>query len=372
MDTVIGVVAHGTGRLAALGTPLRFAAQAYEDGAARRGGGRPTVSIRDSRSTPDGAADAVRRLVEDERAALILTLGGTATVPAVARACAEVGVPCLSTTLPWQVLGERRGLGFHACWGLDDIAAAFASAWARVPGIDALGCLWNAGPQGAALRSAESGFAAQAARLGLRLVDPGGYAEDSADFRREAGVFAEAGVRVVTSAATARDLRGFHRRALRAGLRLALISCSRWLSYPIGARESGVDGVVTPVYWTPRHPYTSSLDGSSCAELAAGYTTATGQGWLQPLGMAHALFEVAQHALDNADEPEAIAKVLAETRLATIAGTLDWSDGPAQGVARVPLATGQWQRAGDAVELAVVANEHVPAASVEADLRVSC
>ena len=151
METVIGIVAHETGRLAVLGPPLRFAAGTYQSGADRH-----TVSIRDSRSTPAGAAGAVRRLVEDDHAALVLTLGGTATVPAVARACAEFGVPCLSTTLPWQVLGARRGLSFHACWGLDDIAAAFASAWARVPGLAAVGCLWNAGAQGAALRSADS------------------------------------------------------------------------------------------------------------------------------------------------------------------------------------------------------------------------
>lgn len=352
---MIGVVAHETGRLAVLGAPLRFAARAC---------GTYPVSIRDSRSTPSGAADAVRRLVTQDRAALVLTLGGTATVPAVARACAEFGVPCLSTTLPWQVLGPRQGLSFHACWGLDDIAAAFASAWTRVPGIDAVGCLWNAGAQGAALRSPESGFAA----CGFRLVDPGGYAEDSADFRREVAAFREASVRVVTSAATARDLRTFHDRAGQSGLDLALISCSRWLSYPAGARESGVDGVVTPVYWSPRHPYTSSVDGSGCADLAAAFTSATGQAWLQPLGMAHALYEVARYALDHTD----IAGALSTARLATIAGTLDWSDGPVQGVARVRLATGQWQRRGDSVELTVVANEHVPAAPVDARLRVNC
>src|SRR5437899_6407566 len=145
---MIGVVAHETGRLATLGVPLRFAARTYQ-----RAGGRHPVSIRDSRSTQAGAADAVRRLVLNDRAALVLTLGGTATVPSVARACAELDVPYVSTTLPWQVLGARQGRGLHVCWGLDDIAAAFASAWRRVPGIEAVGCLWNSGPQGAALRS---------------------------------------------------------------------------------------------------------------------------------------------------------------------------------------------------------------------------
>jgi branched-chain amino acid transport system substrate-binding protein len=177
MDTVIGVVAHQTGRLAALGAPLRFAAAAYQHSA---GGSRFAVSIRDSSSTPGDAHEAATRLVERDGAALVLTLGGTHAVPSVARACQRLGVPCLSTTLPWQVYRTAvdPGLSFHACWGLDDIAAAFADVWARVPGADSVGCLWNSGPQGAALRSADSGFGSAAAARGLRLIDPGGYAED--------------------------------------------------------------------------------------------------------------------------------------------------------------------------------------------------
>jgi branched-chain amino acid transport system substrate-binding protein len=389
MDTVIGVVAHQTGRLAALGSPLRFAAEAYS-----RGGGadRFAVSIRDSSSTQNGARDAVTKLVERDAAALVVTLGGTHAVPAIARACQELGVPCLSTTLPWQVYraavndsdsdsdgdGDGDGWGYHACWGLDDIAAAFADVWARVPGADSVGCLWNSGPQGAALRAEESGFAAAAAARGLRLVDPGGYAEDTADFRQEVDVLR--GVRIVTSAATARDLRTFRDRAASGGLLLDLITCSRWLSYPIGAQESGVDDVVTPVHWSPGHPYRSSLDGLTCAELAAAYQHSTGQGWLQPLGMAYALFEVAHRVLGATvgGGPAAIAAELDRTRLATIAGTLDWTRAPAPGVARVRLASGQWQcgsassqNGSGTPELTVVANDRVPEVPVTAELQLA-
>ncbi|HEX3782910.1 MAG TPA: ABC transporter substrate-binding protein [Pseudonocardiaceae bacterium] len=368
MDTVIGVVAHQTGRLAALGAPLRFAAEAYRLGA---GTDRFPVSIRDSASTPAGADDAVRRLVEEDGAALVVTLGGTHTVPAVALAGRRLGVPCLSTTLPWQVYRSKAGVGgYHACWGLDDIADAFADLWARVPDADSVGCLWNSGPQGAALRARDSGFATAAADRGLRLVDPGGYAEDQADFHRE--VAALRGVRIVTSAATARDLRMFGERAAAERLELDLITCSRWLSYPVGAQESGVDGVATPVYWSPRHPYRSSLDGLTCAELAVDYQRGTGQAWLQPLGMAYALFEVAHRVLGVARGSAEIAAELDRTRLATIAGTLDWTTGPAKGVARVRLASGQWQR-GDTgtAELNVVANDRVPEVPVTAELRLA-
>ncbi len=381
MDTVIGVVAHQTGRLSALGAPLCFAAEAYRRSA---GGSRFAVSIRDSASTPDGAREAVARLVGRDGAALVITLGGTHTVPAVARAARRLGVPCLSTTLPWQVyraaIGTGKSIhtsdtigaggGYHACWGLDDIATAFAAAWARVPGADAVGCLWNSGPQGVALRAADSGFADAARAAGLRLVDPGGYAEDTAQFHRE--VRELAGVRIVTSAATARDLRTFCDRAKADGLGLDLITCSRWLSYPIGAHESGVDGVVTPVYWSPRHPYRSSLaDRLTCAELAEAYERATGRGWLQPLGMAYALFEVAHQTLGAARGPASIAAELDRTRLATIAGILDWTSGPVQGVARVRLAAGQWQRHDLGTALTVVAADAVPEVPVDAQLRLA-
>ncbi|WOT32901.1 hypothetical protein [Streptomyces coeruleorubidus] len=49
--------------------------------------------------------------------------------------------------------------------------------------------------------------------------------------------------------------------------------------------------------WSPGHPYRSSLDGTTCAELTHAYRKATGDGWLQPLGLAHALVETAHHAL---------------------------------------------------------------------------
>jgi branched-chain amino acid transport system substrate-binding protein len=104
--------------------------------------------------------------------------------------------------------------------------------------------------------------------------------------------------------------------------------------------------VATLVYWSPEHPYRSSLDGSTCPALADAYRRDTGESWLQPLGLAHALVETAHHALTAASDPTdraAVADALATTRLATIAGTLDWTRGPTPNVALVPLAGGRWR-----------------------------
>lgn len=355
-----------TGRLAELGAPLEYVAGLL-------GPRLPFgIAVRDSRSTAAGARAATEDLIGAERVSLVLTLGGTRTLPAVAATCERLGTPCLSSALPWQLYLNGRGGGpfrwtYHAGWGVDDIAAVFADMWDLLDPAGAVGCLWNDGEQGHALR--EYGFAATATARGRHLVDAP-YAEPAADFGAQLATFRDCGVRVVTSAAAAGDLAGFLRQAAATpGQYPRLVTCSRWLTYPFGVRRYGLDRVATVVYWTPAHQYLSSLDGAAPAGLAGRYERDTGRGWAQPLGLSHGLMEVAAHALGTAGDPTdrgAVARALAGTRLATMAGTLDWTAGPAPNVARIPLAGGQWH-AGDrpgrpgGPELVVVTNSRAPA-----------
>ncbi|QGV77653.1 ABC transporter substrate-binding protein [Streptomyces ficellus] len=347
----VGVVVARTGRLARLGDPLAYAMDVL--GPKLRG--RLRLVARDSRSGAGGARQAVRELVEVEGARIVLTLAGTEVLPAVAGACEEAGVPCLSSAFPWQVYyygGRRRRWTYHFCWGLDDIAETFADLWEASGGTErTVGCLWNDGPQGSWSRRDTHGFLPAARARGHRLVDPAGYREPAAALDGHVTAFREAGVDVVTSAATGADLGVFRREATARGLRPRLITCSRWLAYPPApgtpAGQAPQANVATLVYWTPGHPYRSSLDGTTPAELAEGYERATGDQWLQPLGLAYALFEVAAHALATATDPtvpESVAAALGATRLETIAGLLDWTSGPEPHIATVRLAGGQWQR----------------------------
>ncbi|MEV5440733.1 hypothetical protein AB0K80_32730 [Streptomyces sp. NPDC052682] len=87
--------------------------------------------------------------------------------------------------------------------------------------------------------------------------------------------------------------------------------CSRWLAYPRAHTATAADvrgelaaaRVATLVYWSPGPPYRSSLDGTTCAELAAAYQEATGAPWLQPLGLPHALLETAHQPLSVTADP---------------------------------------------------------------------
>ncbi|MFV0126838.1 ABC transporter substrate-binding protein [Streptomyces sp. HMX112] len=361
-ELTVGVVVAETGRLAGLGEPLAFAMSLLRPKLRRvtRGGRARAVRLvgRDSRSSADGARRAVRELVEDERARIVLTLAGTEVLPAVADACEAAGVPCVSSTFPWQVYYYGRGATdrapfrwtYHFCWGLDDIADTFADLWELAGGPGrTVGCLWNDGPQGAWSRHDERGFLPVARARGHHLVDPGGYREPAAGFDGHFAAFRESGAEIVTSAATGADLGLFRAQATEHGVSPRLITCSRWLAYPpvpTDGRRPPQAGVATLVYWTPDHPYRSSIDGMRAAELAEAYERGTGRQWLQPLGLAYALFEVAAHALAHADDPTdpaSVAAALGGTRLETIAGPLDWTSGPVPNIAPVRLAGGQWQ-----------------------------
>ncbi|MFE1036866.1 ABC transporter substrate-binding protein [Streptomyces sp. NPDC058807] len=279
---------------------------------------------------------------------------------AVADACEALRVPCLSTTFPWQAYVHSRGAApghalrwtYHFAWGLDDIATVFARMWEQVDGPHTVGCLRNDDLQGTLLRHHEYGFTPVTSARGHDLADLGPYREPATEFQTQVGRMRERGVDIVTSAATAADLALFH----QAGLRPGLITCSRWLTYPHthtttapGIHAELADArVATLVYWSPNHSYRSSLDGTTCAELAHAYQRDTGESWLQPLGLAYALVETARHALSTADDPTdhaAIAHTLARTTLSTIAGALDWKRGPTPNIALLRLAGGQWHPA---------------------------
>ena len=51
------------------------------------------------------------------------------------------------------------------------------------------------------------------------------------------------------------------------------------------------------MWWSPSHPFTSSLTKQSAKALAEAYEAGTKKQWTQPIGFAHALFEVAADAL---------------------------------------------------------------------------
>jgi branched-chain amino acid transport system substrate-binding protein len=113
---------------------------------------------------------------------------------------------------------------------------------------------------------------------------------------------------------------------------------------PLGARA---EGLTTEVWWSPFHPYSSSMNGQTSKELADAYEAESGRQWSQPLGFRHSLFEVALDTLKRAqdlDSPESIRDALKTTKLKTIVGPIDFATGPLPNCSLTPLVMAQWRK----------------------------
>lgn len=119
------------------------------------------------------------------------------------------------------------------------------------------------------------------------------------------------------------------------------------------------------MWWSPSHPFKSSLNGLSSAEVAGAYTAETGRQWTQPIGFVHALFEMAVDVMgrvSDAGNTDEVVKAIAATNLQTLVGPVvfDGKGVPpfaAANVCKTPLVGGQWRkRDGGGYDLVIVDN----------------
>jgi branched-chain amino acid transport system substrate-binding protein len=103
------------------------------------------------------------------------------------------------------------------------------------------------------------------------------------------------------------------------------------------------------------------LTKQSAKALAEAYEASTKKQWTQPIGFAHALFEVAADALKRSKSVAAkdVRDAVAASSLNTVVGPLKWGgSGPFKNVSKTPLVLGQWNKGTKyKVELTIVNND---------------
>ena len=164
------------------------------------------------------------------------------------------------------------------------------------------------------------------------------------------------------------DFTTFWKQSQQQGFRPKAASVGKAILFPSSVEALGKDGhnLSSEVWWTPSHPFKSSMTGHSCAELAQAFTAATKRQWSQPVGFAHALFEVVFDVLRrtaDVGKNEAILDAIVKTKTNTIVGPVDWTKGgPFKNVSKTPLVGGQWRLVNKAFkyDLVVTANETAP------------
>jgi branched-chain amino acid transport system substrate-binding protein len=353
----IGYVSPQTGPLAGFGEADEFILNGMDALIAQKLGGRSVqIIVKDSQSDPNRAADMAADLILQDEVDLIVVASTPETTNPVSDQCEANGVPCISTVAPWQPWYFRNPQvpesgyqwTYHFFWGLEDIIAVFSSMWNSMDTNKVVGGMWPNDGDGLAWSDAELGFPPALAAGGFTVIDPGRYQNLTDDFTAQITQFKEAGVEIVTGVMIPPDLGTFMTQANQQGFAPKMVTMGKAALFPSAVEAIGGNlgnGITTEIWWSPSHPFASSLNETSSADLAAAYETATSRQWTQPIGFVHALFEVAADALartENIDDKAAIRDAIKATNINSIVGPLAWGSGPTPNVAKTPLVGGQW------------------------------
>jgi len=382
----IGKVGPVTGPIAGFGESTAWVVDSLKDVTAKLP--VPVEIIqKDSQSNPNRAAEVATELIEKNKVNLLLAKGTPDTTNPVADQAELNGVPCVTDDAPWQpYFFGRKGdpakpfkWTYHAFWGLEDVIVNYVAIWDASKAAKVVGGLFPNDSDGNAWGDPKIGFPGPLEKAGYKLVDPGRYQPLNNDFSSQISAFKKAGVEIVTGVMIPPDFATFWSQAAQQGFKPKVVTVGKALLFPSSIEALGDrgDGLTTEIWWSPNHPFKSSLTGQTTKELCEAYTKGTGKQWTQPLGFAHALFEIAFDVVKRTkdrNDPESVLAALVDTNLDTIIGPISWKGGPnnpVKNVCKTPLVGGQWNKAaGGKYDLAIIVNPQHPDIKTNGTLRL--
>jgi branched-chain amino acid transport system substrate-binding protein len=390
----LGYVSPQTGPLAAFAEADNFIIGDFRNamkGGLKIGGRTYSVDVvvKDSQSNPNRAAEVARELIVRDKVELMLVASTPETTNPVSTQCEIEEIPCISTVAPWQpwLIGRQANPAggppawkpfkhtYHFFWGLEDVIAVFTNMWSQVQTNKSIGGLFPNDGDGNAWGDPKVGFPPVLGGQGYKLTDPGRYQNLTDNFSAQISAFKGSACEIVTGVVLPPDFTTFWKQALQQAYKPKVASIGKAILFPVAVEALGRDGhnLSSEVWWSPNHPFKSSLNGMSAKALASAYESATKKQWTQPIGFVHALFEVAADVLKRTaavGDPQATTKAIAATALDTVVGKIQWNGAnlppfAAKNVAKTPLVGGQWRvKDGNRYDVVITDNRTAPAIPV--------
>ncbi|MEN8741818.1 MAG: ABC transporter substrate-binding protein [Phaeobacter gallaeciensis] len=377
----LGYVSPQSGPLAAFSEADQFIIDGF---LASDAGANFEVIVKDSQSNPNRAAEVAKELIIDDEIDMMLVASTPETTNPVATTCEAEEIPVISTVAPWQpyFIGQQGNPGdpgswqpfdfsFHFFWGLEDVISVFTAMWNQLDTNKSVGAIFPNDGDGNAWGDPVVGFPPVLDAQGYTLTDTGRYQNLTDDFSAQINAFKAANCEIVTGVPIPPDFTTFWTQAKQQGFNPKAASIGKAILFPQAVEALGDQGhnLSSEVWWSPSHPFASSLTGQSAGDLASGYEAATGKQWTQPIGFVHALFEMAADVMGrvaDSRDPDEVTSAIAATELSSIVGRIAF-DGAGlppfatQNVAKTPLVGGQWRlKDGGGYDLVIVDNSDQP------------
>jgi branched-chain amino acid transport system substrate-binding protein len=170
------------------------------------------------------------------------------------------------------------------------------------------------------------------------------------------------------------DFATMWKQSVQQGFKPKLATVAKVLLFPTDAYALGnlVDNVATDAWWAPTLPWKSSFTGEDCQQMANEFEATTHGQWNSNISN-YSLFEAAHAALTSVSDPHdkaEVADAIHKVNIQALAGPLNFTSGPAPGVAITPPVGVQWQKGTKyPLEMQVVDNTLQPLAKLTADLK---
>ena len=369
---LIGRCNPSTGPLAAFGEPSpwiddRAVAAINKDGGVfidELGKKLPVkVKMLDTESDSTKAAELAARLILNDKVDIMIALHTPGMVNPVTATCERFQVPCISLDAPLEAWlpGGPYEWSHHSFWSVEkDFFPVCKGMWSQVGTNKIVGLLANNDPDGIAFGDA---FKQLLPPLGYKIVDPGSFPYGTQDFTSLINTWKKENVEILFGNVITPDFINCWRQCHQMGFKPKIATIARAILFPASVEALGGDiavGLSTEVWWSPQHPFSSSLTSERAMDLCNAYTAQTGKQWSQPIGFKHAAYEVLYNALTRAKtlKKKALLKAIADTDLNTIVGPIKYND---QHYSRTPLVGGQWVKGEKfPFELKIVHNQEHP------------
>ena len=244
--------------------------------------------MRDSQSDPNRAAEVAKELIVDDEVDLMLDGRDAGDRQPGLHAMRDRGDALRLHQLPVAAVFIGRqadpaggppawkpfNYTFHYFWGLEDIIAVFTSMWNQLDTNKKIGGLFPNDADGNAWGDPVNGVPPAFTQAGYKLTDPGRYQNLTDDFSAQITAFKKASAEIVTGVVLPPDFTTFRNQANQQGFKPKAIT--RRQGHPLPASRSRGSAPLghnlsSEVWWSPNHPFKSSLTGQSAAELAKAF-----------------------------------------------------------------------------------------------------
>ncbi len=303
------------------------------------------VKLVDTQSDPERAAKVATDLILKDKIDLMVVLHTPDTVNPVSKVCDKYHVPCVSADVPLEswLSGGPYEWCYHAFWSVDSLSDLFIGMWDEYADKTSkvFGALWPNDPDGKAWAEV---FGKKLTGRGYKVVDPGRFSYWTPDFTDMISLFKREKVEIIGGVPIPPDWANFWRQARQDGLLPKMVAVSKATEFPgaLNALPGNLpEGLISELWWSPYHPYRSSITGETSMELGEAWAKETGKQWTMPLGFTYASLEIALDALKRAQtlDKSKIREALAETNLATLVGPIKFRK---DHCSETPLVAGQW------------------------------